>query len=291
MALSKTAEYVAFYRALETLERRREPLFEDAFASSFLSPALALAARASRAGAVHGLVCARLDRRAPGARLASALRTRLFDDLARECPAQGIRQLVVLGAGFDCRAHRLPELSSTRVFEVDREDMGVAKQRGLYQTPARARDDVHYVSSDLGREAPSDALVRSGWDATLPTLFVCEGVTNYLTEAAVLCIFECVGRAAPRSRFAFSYVDRAVFDGTLQSSDGERLRHRVRELTEPWTFGIAPGEIQTLLARHGLLLREDMTVENLRSRYWGAATISQKSSALYECARIAVADV
>jgi len=289
MALSKTAEYVAFYRALETLERRREPLFEDAFAASFLWPPHALAIRASRAGAVHGLVCMHVDRNAPGARLVSALRTRFFDDLARDSAAHGIRQLVVLGAGFDCRAHRLAELSTTRVFEVDREEMSAAKQAGLRRAQARAREDIHYVGSDLAAEAPNDALIRSGWDATLPTLFLCEGVTNYLTEAAVLRIFSATGRAAPKSRLAFSYIDRALLDGTFRGRDGARLRHRVRELKEPWTFGIDPAEVQALLAGHGLTLREELSMETCRRRYWGAATLPEAGSTLFECARVAVA--
>lgn len=291
MALSKTAEYVAFYRALETLERRREPLFEDPYASSFLSPPLALAARASRIGAVHAAICAGVDRRAPGARLVSAFRTRFIDDVARASASEGIRQLVVLGAGFDCRAHRLPELSTMSVFEVDTLDMCVAKRSGLRHAAARAREDVHYAAGDLSREAPTEALLRNGWDASSTTLFVCEGVTNYLTEPDVLRIFDCAARAPGSSRLVFSYVDRALLDGTFHGRGGERLRRKVRGLTEPWTYGLDPGELPTLLARHGLKLREELSLALCRRRYEATTTPGESDRALFECARVAVADV
>jgi methyltransferase (TIGR00027 family) len=223
--------------------------------------------------------------------LVSAFRTRFIDDLARASAADDVRQLVVLGAGFDCRAHRLAELSTMRVFEVDTLEMGMAKRAGLRRAAARAREDVHYTASDLSREAPTEALLRSGWDPSLPTLFICEGVTNYLTEPDVLRIFDCAARAPQSSRLAFSYVDRALFDGTFHGRGGERLRRKVRHLTEPWRFGIDPGELPTLLASHGLKLREELSVALCRRRYEATPTTGESDSALFECARVAIADV
>src|SRR5688500_18707239 len=48
-----------------------------------------------------------------------ALRTAAIDDAIRESVQAGVGQLVVLGAGLDARAYRMPELREVRVFEVD----------------------------------------------------------------------------------------------------------------------------------------------------------------------------
>ena len=119
MAASRTAQYVALYRAMETYERRRPPLFRDPFARRFLDRPLALAVSASRAPGLRSLLERYADHRSPGSRTSAIARTAFIDDAVRTAIAAGIDQVVILGAGFDCRAHRLPELSRVDVFEVD----------------------------------------------------------------------------------------------------------------------------------------------------------------------------
>jgi methyltransferase (TIGR00027 family) len=63
-----------------------------------------------------------VDKRMPGARTSAIAQTRLIDDRLREVLARGIKQVVILGAGFDCRSIRLPELRRATVFEVDHFD-------------------------------------------------------------------------------------------------------------------------------------------------------------------------
>src|ERR1043165_9674868 len=111
MAASRTAQYVALYRALETDERRRPPLFRDPYARSFLPRGLGLAVRVARAPGLRRLLERYADYRSPGARTSAIARTAYIDDAIREALAAGIDQLVILGAGFDCRAHRMPALA------------------------------------------------------------------------------------------------------------------------------------------------------------------------------------
>src|SRR5689334_1348485 len=104
-AISRTAQYVALYRALETEETSREPLFRDPFAVAFLPAPHRAVVRLSRIGAVRSVIERYADFRAPGSRTSAIGRTRFIDDFVRREQAQGARQLVILGAGFDCRAH------------------------------------------------------------------------------------------------------------------------------------------------------------------------------------------
>src|SRR5688500_1819043 len=100
MPASKTAAYVALYRALDTCEPRRPPLFRDPFAAGFLSPGLQFALRIARIRGCRAALESYADWRAPGARSSAIGRTRFIDDVVRREMERGTRQLVLLGAGY-----------------------------------------------------------------------------------------------------------------------------------------------------------------------------------------------
>jgi methyltransferase (TIGR00027 family) len=282
MPASKTAEYVALYRALETTEFRRAPLFRDPFAVRFLSRGLRVAARAATLPGVRPLLERYADARAPGARTSAIARTAFLDDAVRAALRSGTRQLVLLGAGFDCRAHRLDELADAAVFEVDRADTQ-ARKRVLAPKTERA---LRYVAVDFLRDDLGDALVGAGWDAAARTMLVWEGVTNYLTEAAVRAVLAWIGRAcAAGSTVAFTYIHAGVLRGDTGFDGGDTLRANVAKLGEPWTFGIDPAELPAFVAACGLALREDIGADDYRRRYLGHIARG------YGFYRIAVADV
>ena len=265
MTASRTAQFVALYRALETVERRRPPLFRDPFATVFLSPGLHRAVRAARLPAVHSIVDRYADHRAPGARTNAIGRTKLIDEVVLRAVAQGVDQVVVLGAGFDCRAHRLPELHDRAVFEVDRAETQEAKRARLRSVPG-VRSDVHYVAVDFLRDPVPDRLAAAGWDAARPGCFIWEGVTNYLTAEAVSGMLAWIGRTAPGGSLVFTYVHKGLLDGNVAFAGGQRIIGNVRALGEPWTFGLYPDEVGPLLERFGLSLVDDLGADEYRAR-------------------------
>jgi methyltransferase (TIGR00027 family) len=260
MAASRTAQFVALYRALETVERRRAPLFRDPLASRFLSPGLARTVKAARLPVLRSVVDRYADRRAPGARTSAIGRTKIIDDVVRDA---GADQLVVLGAGFDTRAHRLPELAGCTVFEVDRPDTQERKRERLRAVPG-VRDDVHYVPVDFLRDAVPDRLAAEGWDPTRPSCFVWEGVTNYLTADAVHSVLAWIGQTA--GVLVFTYVHKGLIDGSVPFDGGERIMGNVRSLGEPWTFGLYPDEVGPLLTSFGMTLLDDVGADEYRAR-------------------------
>jgi len=70
------------------------------------------------------------DRGLPGARAAGIARTKWIDDEVTRA-LETCRQLVLLGAGFDTRAYRLPAAQPVNTFEIDHPEMSVAKQAAL----------------------------------------------------------------------------------------------------------------------------------------------------------------
>jgi methyltransferase (TIGR00027 family) len=281
MAASRTAQYVALYRALETCEPRRPPLFRDPYAATFLSRPLALAVRASRSVTLRRWLERYADRRAPGSRTSAIARTAYIDDAVRTAVRDGIDQLAILGAGFDCRVHRMPELAGARVFEVDRAETQAVKRARVPAHPA-----VRYVAVDFLRDELGAALVAAGWDASRRTLFVWEGVTNYLTEPAVIATLDWIGRTAPGSRVVFTYIHAGLLDGTTPFVGGDLLMDNVRRLGEPWTFGLHPEAVAGFVAARGLALRDDLGADDYRQRYLG-----RSENPGYAFYRIAAAEV
>ena len=105
---SRTAEYMALFRALESTLADRRRLLHDPFASGFLTHRLRFLVGLARVPMVGALVRAYIDRHWPGARTSAVARTRFIDDAAESALRMGVAQVVILGAGFDSRAYRFP---------------------------------------------------------------------------------------------------------------------------------------------------------------------------------------
>ncbi|HEY6175634.1 MAG TPA: SAM-dependent methyltransferase, partial [Kofleriaceae bacterium] len=191
-------------------------------------------------------------------------RTAYIDDAVRAAIRDGIDQFVILGAGFDCRAHRMPELAGARVYEVDRADTQAVKRARVPPHPA-----VRYVAVDFLRDDLGAALAEAGWEASRRTLFLWEGVTNYLTAPAVIATLDWIGTTAPGGRIVFTYIHVGLLDGTASFTGGELLLDNVRRLGEPWTFGLHPEAVADFVAARGLALRDDLGADDYRRRYLG----------------------
>jgi len=287
---SRTAEFMALFRALESCRRPRgERLLEDPLAVAFLRPSLRLAVLVAQVPLLGRIVPGFIDRRWPGARSSGVARTRLIDDLLIAALREGADQVVLLGAGFDCRAHRLPGIDRSRVFEVDRPATLGAKQARLRQRLPRLPGHVVFVEADFEDQGLEPALRSAGFSPISRSFFVWEGVTNYLTADAVDATLCRVGAvAAPGSRLLFTYVHRGLLDGSIAFPGGRRLSRTLRHIGEPWSFGLDPAEVSGFLAQRGFRLLEDWGAADYRSRYLGRRTRRMRG---YEFYRVALAEI
>ena len=98
---------------------------------------------------------------------------------------------------------------------------------------------VDFETDDL-----ADALAQAGYVADRPTLFVWEGVSQYLSAAgvdSVLAVIRKVARAG--GRFVLTYVDRSVIDGhSPEFPEAAKWLRGVNKRSEPWIFGISPAK-------------------------------------------------
>lgn len=112
---SRTAEQNALFRAIESGRPAGERVCDDPVARHFLGRAFTLVARLGAIPGAAGVLRSYIDRRWPGVRTSVVARTRLIDDLITTALEKDIEQLVILGAGFDSRAYRMPRLATTAI--------------------------------------------------------------------------------------------------------------------------------------------------------------------------------
>jgi methyltransferase (TIGR00027 family) len=281
---------VALFRALETA-RRHDRLFDDPYAATFLRGSYRAIGVLARIPAVGRQVERYIDTHYPaGPRGSAVARTRLIDDLVDAAVRDGARQLVLLGAGYDSRAYRLPSAATAAVFEVDHPATQVAKRRLVTaRVPPERRGHVRFVPVDLEHEDLAAALVAAGFATDRTTVVVWEGVTNYLTADVVDGTLRHVARVAPRgSRLVFTYVDRGALDGSGDFGGLEEWVAVLRRGGEPWRFGLVPGELPEYLAERGLRLDLDLSTRDAADRYLAPLGRHETAAPFY---RVAQAEV
>ena len=259
-----SAETLAMLRAAASNETRLAVRCEDRFARQFLGLKNRMLASIRPQALVKGL----LNLAAPGSYCFAIARTRHFDDALLAASAAGVQQLVVLGAGYDSRAFRYGDaLAGIEVFEVDHPGTQARKQ-GILQRVARpAGARVRYVPVDFAAQVLEDALSRHGFSPDRPTLFLWEGVSYYLPEAAVAQVLDFVARCAPGSSIVFDYAIKAFVDGDTSTYGGKQVARWLEKIGEPFLFGIDPAKVGEVLARHGLEPVSDLGPRDLEARY------------------------
>jgi methyltransferase (TIGR00027 family) len=136
-----------------------------------------------------------------------AVRTRFFDDFFNSAASAGIRQAVILASGLDTRAYRLPWPRDAVVFEIDQPQVVEFKSGVLASLGAAAAADHRTVAIDLRDDWPT-ALRDSGFDPSVPTAWIAEGLLVYLPPDAQDRLFDNITTlSAPGSRLATEHMD------------------------------------------------------------------------------------
>jgi methyltransferase (TIGR00027 family) len=284
-AISSTARYMALFRALETA-RRSDRLFEDRFAIRFLSITWRAMLNIARTFEATHLIEHAIDKRGTGAWSSGVARTRLIDNWIGEAAAAGARQVVLLGAGFDCRAHRLPRLAKIPTFELDRLQLLEEKRKRLGGSAVATHPHLHYIPIDFLRDDIGARLSANAFVQNTRTLVL---VTNYLNADAVANVFDLVAKiCAPGSRIIFTYVHAGVLDGGFEAPGLDILFTRLAASNESWTFGFRPEELGEYLRRHGLHLVDDLGAAEYRVKVMGARA---RGLVGYEFYHVAAAEV
>jgi methyltransferase (TIGR00027 family) len=218
-AVGLTAIGVAAIRAAES--ERPDRLFTDPYAAGF--------ARAAGDWRSRTTPPAAEDATRVRERLISwiIVRTRFLDDVLLDACAGSCRQVVILGAGLDSRAFRLPWPEGTRLWELDLADVIEFKEQVIRTEGWRPRCERITVPVDLSEDW-GEPLLGAGFDAGAPVAWVAEGLLAYLSaEVRDALVARAAGLSAPGSRMGLTLAasDRLAAwrkahpDGTADRGD------------------------------------------------------------------------
>lgn len=214
---------VCAYRARAS--RWPRPLFVDPWAEALAGPGGHELAR-------------HLDLRFPPMEVWLALRVAYLDRLiGLAVDRLGIRQVVILGAGYDTRAARLPR-AGVRFFEVDHPATQAAKCDRLAGLDGYPLDAATYVTCNFESEDPVERLVAGGLSVREPSLVLWEGVVSYLTEDAVRATATRLAAGLDeRSLLAFEFLGKNYGKGVKVKPEDHGTRAYVDDLGEPIRYG------------------------------------------------------
>ncbi|MBF6329764.1 class I SAM-dependent methyltransferase [Nocardia transvalensis] len=214
-SVGATALGVAATRAVETVQP--DALVRDEYAALFV-------AASGHEGMNRIIADPSALRDSPMGPAMIGLRSKFFDDHFLDAAADDVRQAVILAAGLDARAYRLPWPPGTVVFELDQPKVLEFKRQVLTEHGAVAPADRREVAVDLRDDWPQ-ALLEAGFDPSAPTAWSAEGLLPYLPGVAQDALFERIARlSAPGSRLATDTISNYEELGRMAEYQADHMQ-------------------------------------------------------------------
>ena len=267
-----TAQGVAKQRYIETLAKSEVRVINDPYSKNFVIGSGIMKLMG------HKLNSWLTQKIAPGFHEHLISRTRFVDELVEKCSRDGIEQYVILGAGYDSRAHRLDLSPSIKIFEVDQKDV---QDRKLSKLPIEVPnfENVTYVSVDFSNQSLAEQLLNAGFDQSKSTVFTLEGVSQYVSKDALISTIKEVQILSKDSEsiFFLSYVNE-LLSKNPEACFGKGYRNPEKKAAliqslsekagEPWISLYSDEEIENLLALNDFSVEENLTFAELNSLFF-----------------------
>lgn len=277
---SGTAMGAAAVRAIESEKPADERVCCDPLARRFVDP---LAYRLIKLFAGYG------EWHTKGGLTFIVCRCRYIDDYLQECLKSGIDQLVILGAGLDSRAYRDEvRRGVARVFEVDHPATQASKIERVKKVFGEIPAHVTYVPVDFTCET-LDELFLCGFDPSLKTLYIWEGVTLYLDQASVDATLAWIrSNSASGSSVIFDYQEMS----RRQAQVHRDLLYAIvsRWSSEKDVFGFERGQIEDYMVERGYVRVVDASADDLTRLYCTGSNRKRKVGRIYSIVHADVGD-
>ena len=288
-----TAQGVAKQRLIETIAGPDKRVINDPYADSFVIGSGFIKLMG------HKLNAWLSEKLAPGFHEHLIARTKFIDELIEKSAINGIEQYVILGAGYDSRAHRLELPSSLKIFEVDQPEVSDNKLAKLPKELPNS-ENVTYVNIDFSYQSLTDQLISAGFDQEKSTIFTLEGVSQYITKEAVSSTIKELASLTrdTNSIFFMSYVDE-LLDKNPEACFGEGYPNPAKKASlikglsakvgEPWISFYSCAEIEVLLSQNGYSIQENVTLEDLNSLYFSPVGRTLNENQIFKLEHFVVA--
>lgn len=255
---SLTASRAAAHRAVhQVLEGGK--IFADRFARSILGTEACAAADREAADPSTRLI-----------RLFIAVRSRFAEESLAAAVSRGVRQAVILGAGFDTFALRNPHAAlGLRVFEVDHAATQAWKRERIAQARLSVPTSLTFVPIDFEHQNLSDCLSENGFHSIEPAFFLWLGVVPYLRRDVVISILRIIA-GVPESGVVFDYIEPLENYPPERRALAASMAERVAALGEPVLSHFEPAELARELRGLGFTDLEDLGPTEMAVRFFGA---------------------
>ena len=176
----------------------------------------------------------------------------------------GTKQYIILGAGLDTFAFREPEfLSKHKVFEVDHPLTQADKRERIVRAGWAVPDDLTFVPVDFAKDSLTERLTAAGFDPSVKSFFSWLGVTYYLSaESIEKTLAELSLICADGSTLVFDYPDENFFDAPEKRVQNTIMMAKAGD--EPMQSAFSYGELEKLLERHGFLIYQLLTPDDIQ---------------------------
>lgn len=289
MKAIKTSSGVAWTRATGNLYPKEKRLFEDPFSEKLCSPLYKFFLFLQRSPRINEAIINSKEKSTPGVMGWLFCRFRYIDDVLKNSIAKKeIETVVNLGAGMDCRAYYIPGIESIHYFEVDHPSVIKKKKAKMEKILGKLPDHVTYVPIDFETQSLNTELKKAGYNLTSKTLFIWEGVTQYISKEANDRTLKCVAQSAPGSKIVFTYILKSFIEGENIHEGIKTMYKWMVKRFSIWIYGLDPAEIGDYLSKYSLSLIEDIGSEEMEERYMKLVNLDLK---VFEIERIALAEV
>ena len=275
---------VAYVRATGSLYPKEKRLFEDPYSEKLLSPLYKFFIFLQHSPRINDAIVKLKD-------LGWFFcRFRYIDDVLKDSiEKKEIETVVNLGAGMDCRAYYIPGVENIRYFEVDYPSVVETKKAKMKKILGKLPDHVIYVPVDFEKQSLDTELKKAGYNLTSKTLFISEGVTQYISKEANDSILKYVAQAAPGSKIVFTYVLKSFIEGKdLKGATEKSMYKWLVKGFKLFKYGLDPAEMRDYLSEYHLSLIEDIGSREMEERYMKLVKLDLK---VFEIERIALAEI
>jgi len=289
MKAINTGMGVASARAVGMLYPKEKRLFEDPYSEKLLTPFYKFFIFLMRSPKIFDFLMKWREKSTPGVMGWLFCRFRYIDDVLKDSIAKkGLESVVNLGAGYDCRAYYIPGIERVRYFEVDYPTVIEKKKAKMKKILGKLPDHVIYVPVDFEKQSLDTELKKAGYNLTSKTLFISEGVTQYISKEANDNTMKYVAQAAPGSNIVFTYILKSFIEGKNIHKDIKTMYKLVVKRYKLWIYGLDPKDISDYLSKYNLSLVEDIGSREMKERYMKKVNLGLD---VFEMERIALAKV
>jgi len=268
MKPSSTAYGAAFLRAAENLLPQDKRLFEDPYSENILPPIYKFFVIIMRPPRIRNFLMNMMEKSSPGVIGGILCRTRYIDDVLNNAIKEGVGAVVNLGAGMDTRAFRIPGIGNMKYFELDLPELQIVKRSYIDKEIGELPSNVFLVPIDFNSQDIGEELKKAGYTLSSKTLFIWEGVTQYISKEAIDNTLKYVAQAHTGSRVVFTYVLESFINGS-HIPDGLNSLYKffLKKKKPLWFCGFEPAEMHEYLSKYSLSLIEDVGHEEFLERY------------------------